>query len=39
MGRLVDRNDVASLVSFFAGPDSSFISGESVLVTGAETLF
>lgn len=33
MGRLVQPNDVANLVSFLAGNDSSFISGESILVT------
>jgi len=33
LGRLVVPEDVANLVSFFAGPDSTFMTGESILVT------
>ncbi len=33
MGRLVEATDVANLVSFLAGPDSNFISGESIVVS------
>ncbi|GMK57191.1 hypothetical protein CspeluHIS016_0400250 [Cutaneotrichosporon spelunceum] len=38
MGRLVRADDVANLVSFLAGPDSGFISGESIVVSGADTV-
>lgn len=33
MGRLVQATDVANLVSFLAGKDSDFISGESIVVS------
>ncbi|BEJ17244.1 hypothetical protein CspHIS471_0606450 [Cutaneotrichosporon sp. HIS471] len=38
MGRLVQAEDVANLVAFLAGPDSGFISGESIVVSGADTV-
>jgi NAD(P)-dependent dehydrogenase (short-subunit alcohol dehydrogenase family) len=37
MGRLVEATDVANLVSFLAGPDSNFISGESIVVSVSVT--
>ncbi|BEI86283.1 hypothetical protein CcaverHIS002_0605700 [Cutaneotrichosporon cavernicola] len=38
MGRLVQAEDVSNLVAFLAGPDSGFISGESIVVSGADTV-
>ncbi|CAK9784969.1 acetoin reductase family protein [Cutaneotrichosporon oleaginosum] len=38
MGRLVQATDVANLVSFLVGPDSNFISGESIVVSGADSV-
>ncbi|RSH85114.1 uncharacterized protein EHS24_006707 [Apiotrichum porosum] len=38
LGRLVTVEDVANGVAFLAGPDSSFITGESLMISGGDAI-
>ncbi len=39
LGRLEDPEDVAAVVSFLAGPDSDFLTGESIEINGGAFIF
>lgn len=39
LGRLEEPDDVAAVVSFLAGPDSDFLTGESVEINGGAFIF
>ena len=39
LGRLEEPEDVAAVVSFLAGPDSDFLTGESIEVNGGAFIY